>query len=245
MMRCTRCKGTNVQLVAWVNPNTGKRIDDYRALSDVDTKWCDDCCVHTLLEKFQVEPECHLIAVPNPQRDEEATGGQMNRKQNLRARNIARLDKKTSDERLIKLVEEVGELARALLILKDVHGTQYREPVAKEDIAEEIADVILCANSLAEKMGLAGTPLARMLDAKMDKWEWSLGGDMMPVLEPTLADLKKMRDDEVPLRDHPRLGYCWEQTDHQYCGEIMYRTHSGAVCDRGHQGEYKDEDPHQ
>lgn len=46
--RCTKCKGTNVQIISWVNPNTNEtdRCDDI----DINEQWCQDCEEHVELE---------------------------------------------------------------------------------------------------------------------------------------------------------------------------------------------------
>jgi hypothetical protein len=49
MYVCSKCGGTNVQLAAWVNPNTEEVFDDYGSWNHQDTKWCGDCEEHVLL----------------------------------------------------------------------------------------------------------------------------------------------------------------------------------------------------
>lgn len=49
MIRCRRCKGTNVQVATWVQPNTREIRDDFGSWDELDTKWCDDCDDHTEL----------------------------------------------------------------------------------------------------------------------------------------------------------------------------------------------------
>jgi hypothetical protein len=43
MYVCSKCGGTNVQLVAWVDPNTNEVFDDYGSWNSIDTKFCADC----------------------------------------------------------------------------------------------------------------------------------------------------------------------------------------------------------
>ena len=48
-VRCKECGGANVQIAMWVNPNTGKTIDDFGSFDEADTKWCNDCDSNELL----------------------------------------------------------------------------------------------------------------------------------------------------------------------------------------------------
>ena len=47
--RCTECKGKNVEIRAWVNPNDLKQIDFIEDGGN-DDNWCNDCDDHTELE---------------------------------------------------------------------------------------------------------------------------------------------------------------------------------------------------
>lgn len=84
---------------------------------------------------------------------------------------------KTIEQRVIKLTEEVGELARAISILREHPCTKYRGEKSIDDVVEEIADVLIVTLSLYQDMprmhGLdLGSPNA-LLDAvgkKVGKW---------------------------------------------------------------------------
>lgn len=44
MIRCEECKGNNVQVKAWINPNTNKITDTNVGDECMNTDtWCDDC----------------------------------------------------------------------------------------------------------------------------------------------------------------------------------------------------------
>lgn len=45
---CSVCKGTNVQVLAWVDANTNKFVTDYQ---DDGECWCEDCDELTSLEE--------------------------------------------------------------------------------------------------------------------------------------------------------------------------------------------------
>ena len=94
-----------------------------------------------------------------------------------KATRVAALDKMSVTQKSLKLAEEVGELARAVLIMEQAHGTKYRniEPdEAKEDVLEEIVDVILATYSIVVKIGFSNSQLASMIQEKLDKWEQAL-----------------------------------------------------------------------
>lgn len=40
---CTECGGTNVQVAAWINPNTNEVLDDFGSPGEKDTQYCADC----------------------------------------------------------------------------------------------------------------------------------------------------------------------------------------------------------
>lgn len=46
---CGKCRGTNVQIQAWIDPNTNKYIDDICN----DECWCEDCQEHTELKTLE------------------------------------------------------------------------------------------------------------------------------------------------------------------------------------------------
>lgn len=46
MLVCSKCKGKNVQIIAWVDANTNEYKEEYLS----DDAWCDDCLEHVKLE---------------------------------------------------------------------------------------------------------------------------------------------------------------------------------------------------
>ncbi len=94
-------------------------------------------------------------------------------------RTIARQDPKTSLEATAKLTEEVGELMREVLIRNKVPGTTYRE-TSDSKLCEELADVLLCVFSIAEKLELSDDALAEQMTLKAVKWEKNLLKDNVP-----------------------------------------------------------------
>lgn len=88
-----------------------------------------------------------------------------------RLRRIANKDQKTRVQAALKIGEELGELYQLVLIVDGAHGTAYRDPVTLDRLAEEMADVLICAIALAEKLEISDALLEHWLRKKMDKWE--------------------------------------------------------------------------
>lgn len=45
---CSECGGDNVQVKAWINPNTDEIIESMG--SEIEDTWCEDCEKHTGVE---------------------------------------------------------------------------------------------------------------------------------------------------------------------------------------------------
>ena len=78
-------------------------------------------------------------------------------------------DKKTLSQKALKVVEEVGELAKVILPYDSAPGTNHRF-VDRESILEEIADVYLTNVSIAYSLGLSHEDIKDMIDKKSIKW---------------------------------------------------------------------------
>jgi NTP pyrophosphatase (non-canonical NTP hydrolase) len=78
-------------------------------------------------------------------------------------------DKKTLSQKALKLVEEVGELARVVLPYDSAHGTNHRF-IDREAILEEIVDVHLTNISIAHSLGFKEDELNEMMVRKAEKW---------------------------------------------------------------------------
>lgn len=78
-------------------------------------------------------------------------------------------NKKTNEEILIKLMEEVGELSQAYLSYSKANGSEYKG-AALQDIHEESVDVMMVVYSFFLKNG--GTPelFQNLLKEKTEKW---------------------------------------------------------------------------
>lgn len=78
-------------------------------------------------------------------------------------------DKKTLSQKGLKLVEEVGELARVILPYDSAHGTNHRF-TDREAILEEVVDVYLTNISIAHSLGFTDEEFNDMLSKKSEKW---------------------------------------------------------------------------
>lgn len=78
-------------------------------------------------------------------------------------------DKKTLSQKGLKLAEEVGELARAILPYDSAPGTNHRFS-DREQILEEIVDVYLTNISIAHSLGFTDEEMNDMLNRKSKKW---------------------------------------------------------------------------
>lgn len=78
-------------------------------------------------------------------------------------------DKKTLSQKTLKLVEEVGELAKVILPYDSASGTNHRF-TDRESILEEIIDVYLTNISIAYSLNFTDDEINEMLENKSKKW---------------------------------------------------------------------------
>jgi NTP pyrophosphatase (non-canonical NTP hydrolase) len=78
-------------------------------------------------------------------------------------------DKKTLSQKALKLVEEVGELARVILPYDSAHGTNHRF-IDRDAILEELVDVYLTNVSISHSLGFTDEEFNEMLVKKTEKW---------------------------------------------------------------------------
>lgn len=82
---------------------------------------------------------------------------------------LSKKDKKTLSQKALKLVEEVGELARVVLPYDSAHGTNHRF-IDREALLEEVVDVHLTNISIAHSLGFTEDELNEMMVRKAKKW---------------------------------------------------------------------------
>ena len=51
MLVCSKCKGSNIQTLAWVDANTNVFKGEYQS-EDSDNNWCNFCESHVNIEEF-------------------------------------------------------------------------------------------------------------------------------------------------------------------------------------------------
>lgn len=78
-------------------------------------------------------------------------------------------DKKTLSQKALKLVEEIGELARVILPYDSAHGTNHRF-TDRDAILEEIVDIYLTNISISHSLGFTDDEFNDMLVKKSEKW---------------------------------------------------------------------------
>lgn len=78
-------------------------------------------------------------------------------------------DKKKLSQKALKAAEEVGELAKAILPFEDADGCQHKFS-SKENILEEVADVILTVSSIAYSLDFTQEDIEEMLMKKAIYW---------------------------------------------------------------------------
>ena len=84
-------------------------------------------------------------------------------------KDLSMKDKKTLSQKGLKLVEEVGVLARVILPYDSAHGTNHRF-IDKEKLLEEVVDVYLTNISIAHSVGITDEEFNDMLIRKTEKW---------------------------------------------------------------------------
>ena len=84
-------------------------------------------------------------------------------------KNLSIKDKKTLSQKGLKLVEEMGELARIILPYDSAHGTNHRF-TDREALLEEVVDIHLSNISIAYSLGFTDEEFNDMLIKKSQKW---------------------------------------------------------------------------
>ena len=86
---------------------------------------------------------------------------------------LTEIDKKTLLERALKLSEEVGEVAQAMLSYSNACGCGYKKK-SKEDLVEECLDVIIVASSIISQSydnDVDMETIKNIYNKKLSKWK--------------------------------------------------------------------------
>lgn len=84
-------------------------------------------------------------------------------------RTLTENDSKTLSQKALKTAEEVGELAKVVLPFEGAFATTHRF-VDRRRVLEEVADIILCARSVAYDLKFDDAEIEDMMIHKMRKW---------------------------------------------------------------------------
>lgn len=84
-------------------------------------------------------------------------------------KDLSEKEKKTLEQMVLKLTEEVGETSQAMLSYRQANGSEYKK-LDISDVKEECVDVILVALSLFYKLSDDENELQQYLSKKVDKW---------------------------------------------------------------------------
>ncbi|WP_059105287.1 MazG-like family protein [Shouchella shacheensis] len=78
-------------------------------------------------------------------------------------------EKKTLEQMVLKLTEEVGETSQAMLSYRQANGSEYKQ-LGLSDVKEECVDVMIVALALFYKLSVDECDLLDHLRVKVDKW---------------------------------------------------------------------------
>lgn len=96
---------------------------------------------------------------------------------------LTQQDPKTLQERALKLAEEAGELAQAVLTVTKAPGSTYKTHTM-EDVREEAVDAAICALSILAQASASReefeAELDRLMKVKCAKWRSKLESGPRP-----------------------------------------------------------------
>ncbi len=79
-------------------------------------------------------------------------------------------EKKTLEQMVLKLSEEVGETSQAVLSYLNASGNAYKQ-LGLEDVKEECVDVMLIALALFFRLAESENELEPLMRKKLAKWK--------------------------------------------------------------------------
>lgn len=83
---------------------------------------------------------------------------------------VTAMDSKTLEQKGLKLGEEAGEVAQAILSYNDACGCGYKNK-GREDVIEECADAVIVAMSIMFEVGGSLEEFSEVFHEKMKKWQ--------------------------------------------------------------------------
>lgn len=97
----------------------------------------------------------------------------MNKKTLKVLRKVSIEDKKTLDQKCLKLGEEYGELAQVILPYVGAHGCKHKV-TGKQLILEESVDVLICALAILYQLDIQDNDIDKVMRKKLAKWQRNL-----------------------------------------------------------------------
>ena len=77
---------------------------------------------------------------------------------------------KTASQLLLKLMEESGEVAEALLSYEKACGCEYKNK-NMDDVGEEAVDILLVILAFMTRIGMSKDQIKSMIETKLAKWQ--------------------------------------------------------------------------
>ena len=107
---------------------------------------------------------------------------------------LADLDKKDLTQKALKLCEEAGEVAQAVLSYTKAPVCGYKNK-NQGDILEEVSDVIIVALSIARKLELSKEDINTVIENKLAKWEKKINDSKRFTINFKVADNISVQSD--------------------------------------------------
>jgi len=89
---------------------------------------------------------------------------------------LSKYEGKTLEQRALKLSEETGEVAEAVLSCMGAPTCSYKG-LNNNDILQEAIDVIIVAFSCIEQLNVTDKDIKNMFDAKLGKWKKKINNE--------------------------------------------------------------------
>jgi len=116
-------------------------------------------------------------------------------------RELSKRDKKTLSQKALKVSEEQGELAKAVLPFDSAYACRHRF-VNKHKILEEVADTMLAAISIAYDLDFTHEDIENMINEKAQKWQGlQVSEDDAKFPIPFEIHITVERDEEIKFED--------------------------------------------
>lgn len=114
---------------------------------------------------------------------------------------LSKRDKKTLSQKALKVSEEQGELAKAVLPFDSAYACRHRF-VNKHKILEEVADTMLAAISIAYDLDFTHEDIENMMSEKAQKWQGlQVSEDDAKFPIPFEIHITVERDEEIKFED--------------------------------------------